>query len=249
MTFPWLMSAAFALRSISWVAVLTAAFFMAAVRRFTAWWAGLRAKPHGAMEWGRMILGGRRLGPRFFAGGCAIALLAVLGIQTSLWWARNSHGLREWLRIPAHIKADGYMRELQEALLWVRHNTEPNAVLVSNSCTPENMKKDHWGALDRTLTGVHFYYSALSERRQWFEGPSYIMDTTRARVRASQAADFFYRGQQLSHTTVAPGPSYILLDRSLADGAEVKLPLGRRVFRNKRMEVYRLSPSVRDAEQ
>ena len=53
---------------------------------------------------------------------------------------------------------------MQEALLWVRHNTERNAVLVANACTPENMKKDHWVTLDRTLTGVHFYYSALSER-------------------------------------------------------------------------------------
>ena len=36
-------------------------------------------------------------------------------------------------------------------------------------------------------------------------------------------------------------PTYVLLDRSLSDGAEVTLPLGRRVFYNSRMEVYRLS--------
>ncbi len=236
------------------MAVLTAGCLMAVARRLTAWWCGFRALP------GRLdpVMGGllvrtmpaaRRILPRVVAGSCAAALLVILTIQTSLWGVRNYSGLREWLKTPTDLKPDGYMQELQEALLWVRNHTEPNAVLVSNACTPENMKKDHWGALDRTLTGVHFYYSALSERRLWFEGPSYIMDTTRARVRASQAADFFYRDQRLLPTTVAPGPSYILLDRSLADGAKVTLPLGRRVFTNRRMEIYRLSPSLTENAQ
>lgn len=234
------------------MAVLTAGCLMAATRRCVLWWSGFRVVPRvldpatGSI-FARAIPGARRAVPRLVAGSCAAALLAVLTIQTSLWGVRNYSGLREWFKTPTDLKPDGYMQELQEALLWVRNNTEPNAVLVSNSCTPENMKKDHWGALDRTLTGVHFYYSALSERRLWFEGPSYIMDTTRARSRASQASDFFYRDQLLAHTTVAPGPSYVLLDRSLADGAKVSLPRGRRVFTNRRMEVYRLSPSLADA--
>jgi hypothetical protein len=110
-------------------------------------------------------------------------------------------------------------------------------VLVANSCTPENMKKDHWGSLDRTLTGVHFYYSAISEGRLWFEGPNYILDTTRARL----ASNFFYRGESLPPETVSEDPTYVRLDRSLADGAEVSLPLGHRVFGNERIEIYRLS--------
>ena len=236
------------------MAVLTAGCLMAVARRFAAWWSGIRPAPwvselKPAGWFVRALAGTPRVVRRCVAGGCVAALLAVLTIQTSLWGVRNFSGLREWFKTPTDLKPDGYMQELHEALLWVRHNTEPNAVLVSNSCTPENMKKDHWGALDRTLTGVHFYYSALSERRLWFEGPSYIMDTTRARVRASQAADFFYRDQRLSHTTVAPGPSYILLDRSLADGAKVTLPRGRRVFTNRRMEIYRLSPTLADNAQ
>lgn len=236
------------------MAVLTAGCLMAATRRFAAWWSGIRPAPwvselKPAGWFVRAMAGTPRIVRRCVAAGCVAALLAVLGIQTSLWGVRNFSGLREWMKTPTDLKPDDYMQELREALLWVRQNTEPNAVLVANACTPENMKKDHWGALDRTLTGVHFYYSALSERRLWFEGPNYIMDTTRARVRASQAADFFYRDQHLSHTTVAPGPSYILLDRSLADGAKVTLPRGRRVFTNRRMEVYRLSPVLVDNAQ
>jgi hypothetical protein len=106
------------------------------------------------------------------------------------------------------------------------------------------MRKDHWGALDRTLMGVHFYYSALSERRLWFEGPNYIMDTSRARLRASLASNFFYRGRELAPVIVTEAPSYVLLDRSLKDDAVVTLPLGARVFSNPRISIYRLSEAV-----
>jgi hypothetical protein len=223
------------------MAVLTAAFVIAAYRRFVVWLnepnlSTARTRPATSLQ-----LLARRSWPRFIlgAGGLAIVVVA-LAVQTSLWWTRNSAGLRQFLKTPADLKPDDYMQELQEALLWVRNNTEPDAVLVANSCTPENMKKDHWGALDRTLTGVHFYYSAISERRMWFEGPNYILDTTKARARASTAANFFYRGGPLRSEEVSDGPTYVLLDRSLADGAQVSLPLKNRIFVNRRMEVYRL---------
>jgi hypothetical protein len=212
------------------MAVLAAGFFVAAARRISSWWSS-----EGGVV--RTTFWLRRA-----AVGSVVALfVASLAVQTSLWWTRNSSGLREFLRTPLDIQPDGYMKELQEALLWVRHNTEPQAVLVANACTPENMKKDHWGALDRTLTGVHFYYSALSERRLWFEGPNYIMDTTRARLRASMASNFFYRGKSLSPASVSSAPTYVLLDHSLKDNAKVSLPEGSRVFANSRIEIFRLS--------
>jgi hypothetical protein len=173
-------------------------------------------------------------------GGLAVSVAAV-GVQTSGWWTLNSTGLREFLKTPTDLQPDGYMRELREALLWVRANTEPDAVLVANAFTPENMKKDHWGALDRTLMGVHFYYSAISERRLWFEGPNYILDTTRARLRARIASNFFYHGTPLLPSAVSAAPTYILVDRSLKDGARVPLPLDSHLFSNSRLDVYRLS--------
>jgi hypothetical protein len=126
-------------------------------------------------------------------------------------------------------------------MLWIRAHTEPDAVLVANVWTPENMKKDHWGALDRTLMGVHFYYSALSERRLWFEGNQYQLDATRTTIRANLASNFFYRGRPLPPAVVSDGPSYVVRDRSLKDGAQVPLPPGRLVFTNARLDVYRLS--------
>jgi hypothetical protein len=234
------------------MAVLTAAFLVAATRRIGAGWRQAKQDPGSAAArpfaaaGATFALASRRAAwwSRAMIAAAAGVLAMAWVVQTSLWWTRNRVGLHEWIRTPADIQPDSYMRELREALLWVRESTELNAVLVANACTPENMRKDHWGALDGTLTGVHFYYSALSERRLWFEGPNYIMDTTRARRRADLASEFFYRGQPLSSTRVAgDGPCYVLLDRSLNDGAQVTLPAGRRVFANSRMEVYRIAIS------
>lgn len=212
------------------MSVLTAGFLIALAR-------GVRAR------WNAGALARRpRLLPRLLLGTGLTALAAVLTVQMSLWVARNRVGFQEWVKTPTNLRPDGYMQELREALLWVRQNTEPDAVLVANACTPENMKKDHWGALDRTLTGVHFYYSALSERRLWFEGPNYILDTTRARIRANMASNFFYRSRPLAPEIIGDSPSYVLHDRSLKDGAVVTLPLGARVFSNARIDIYRLSP-------
>jgi hypothetical protein len=212
------------------MSVLAAAFVVSFARRVIGW--RRRAGWQPAAAWRRIV-----------GAGALAAFLLVLGVQTSLWGQRNLTGFSAWLKTPTDTKPDAYMRDLREAMLWVRAHTEPDAVLVPNAFTPENMKKDHWGALDRTLMGVHFYYSALSERRLWFEGPAYHLDTTRHRIRANLASNFFYRGRELPPGTVSGGPSYILRDRSLSDGAEVPLPAGRLVFTNARMDVYRLSLS------
>ena len=68
------------------------------------------------------------------------------------------------------------------------------------------------------------------------------IDTTKARIRANLAANFFYRGHPLEAGVVATAPSYALIDRHLRDGAAVTLPVGARVFASDRFEVYRLSP-------
>lgn len=212
------------------LAALAAGFLVHAARRTAGCWLWMRraASPRSARE----------IALAAVAGAAALALL----VQTTSWGRRNYDGLCEWLRTPTDLKPDATMHDLREAMLWIREHTEPNAVLVANAFTPENMKKDHWGALDRTLMGVHFYYSALSERRLWFEGPAYHTDATRHRIRANMASNFFYRGGELPPAVVNGGPSYILRDRSLHDGAEVPKAQGRLVFTNARMDIYRLAP-------
>ena len=213
------------------LSVLTAGFLVAAWRRAAVWRAG-----RGPLWTQRPAV------TRGLLATGTLALVLTVGMQGSLWWRRNLPGLGEWARTASDLRPDPEMRDLREALLWIRQHTESDAVLVPNAFTPENMRRDHWGALDRTLMGVHFYYSALAERRLWFEGPHYILDTTKARIRANLAANFFYRGHPLEAGVVATAPSYALIDRHLRDGAAVTLPVGARVFASDRFEVYRLSP-------
>lgn len=243
------------------MAALAAAFFAGAFRRITVWWRESRTAPsagsrspfavRAAPGGGETVDAGwaAHWVPRVLVVGGALVLGFVLVVQASLAWKRSHAGFGEWMKTPTDLKPDPYMRDLQEGLLWVRGNTERNAVIVANAFTPENMKKDHWGALDRTLMGVHFYYSALSERRLWFEGPNYLLDTTRARLRASMASGFFYRGWALPPAVVTDGPCYVLVDRTLADGAEPRLPLANRLYANSRLEVYRFSEFAGDGFQ
>lgn len=222
------------------LAVLAGAFILDVIRRFQTWRSQSVRRLAAAIKapvsaWAR----------RGFKGFATVLLAFVLSVQAGLWVSRNQAGFADWLSAPVKAGAEDRMKELEEALLWVRKNTETNAVIVANACTPENMKKDHWGALDRTLTGVHFYYSALSERRLWFEGPSYIMDTTRARIRANLASAFFYRGHRLDTALMSGDPCYVLVDRSLADGAKVIGSEGSKVFANSRIEIYRMPHSGR----
>jgi len=67
------------------------------------------------------------------------------------------------------------------------------------------------------------------------------MDTTRARIRANLASAFFYRGRPLDPMTISGDPCYVLVDRSLDDGAKVPSTGHTRVFNNARIDIYRMS--------
>ncbi|MBI5381384.1 MAG: hypothetical protein HZA31_05745 [Opitutae bacterium] len=167
--------------------------------------------------------------------------LALLVLQVGLWHVRNRPGLHRWFYKEYHAKSQ--MQPLQEALIWVRAHTEHNATLISNVFTPENLRRDRWGALDRTKIGLHFYYSALAERRLWVEGPIYSRDPKKADQRMRLAADIFYHDRSPTTALFGNKPCYILLDRTVQDGARVPLTDLQRVFANERIEVYRV-PSL-----
>jgi hypothetical protein len=131
----------------------------------------------------------------------------------------------------------------------VRTHTEPNAVVISNAFTTENLKRDRWGAIDHTRVGLHFYYSALAERRLWVEGPIYTLEPAEAQRRMRLAADIFYRSKLPMALLTSLSPCYLLLDRSLQDDARVALPSPQRVFANSRIEIYRVPNATRAARQ
>lgn len=193
-------------------------------------------------------------GPAFrspaWPAAAAGIIAASLLLQISVWTIRNAPLFAGWLRSPAETRIDADTRDLAEAMLWIRHHTERDAVLVANAWTPENTRRDHWGALDRTLLGVHFYYSALSERRLWLEGHHYVLNGPLLARRAAQASDFFYRGAALTREQVSNASVYLVVDRSLRDDAARQLTTDTLRFSNRRIDVHAMpsAPSPRGAE-
>jgi hypothetical protein len=227
------------------LAVLAAAFMVSLWQRICGWrrrgWGAAPAVrenlgPEAVRSW--QLVARRRFALATVAGAFFAALFVF---QASLWVLRNGPALERWLHASTRVEQE--MGSLRQALAWVRENTEPNAVLVANAFTPENLKKDRWGAIDHTRVGLHFYYSALSERRLWVEGPTYSLDPAEAQRRMQRAADVFYRARSPQTTLAMASPCYLLLDRSMGDEATVALAETSRVFANARIEIYRV-PSL-----
>jgi hypothetical protein len=187
----------------------------------------------------------RGLGGRvwlWLAGG---SIATAILVQAAVWAGRNYAGFSTWLAQPPPTRIEHDLQELAEALLWVRRNTEPGAVLIANACTAPNLRADHWDALDHTLAGVHYYYSAISERRILVEGPNYLWDAGRARERLELASSIFYRGALPPANLVGTAPWYLLRDHKVRDAAPVSLASIPRAFANSRIEIYRLpSPAA-----
>ena len=175
-----------------------------------------------------------------FAAAVALLVGVTLTFQLRSTVLALRRGMGEWLRPVIGVRALPAMELLHEATGWLRHNAEPNAVIVANAFTQSNRDKDRWGALDGTLVGVHFYYSALSERRLLLEGPNYLLDPRRVIQRMEIAANIFYRQQPPTAEMLDGAPGYVLLDRAVGDAAKVALPESARVFTNARIDLYRV---------
>lgn len=169
-----------------------------------------------------------------------VGLGSTLLIQSSLWFARSRRGFADWLAVRPDLRINDDLVPMYEAMLWLRANSERHAVVVANAFTEKNLKEGRGVLVDHTTAGVHYYYSALSERHLWIEGPSYQLDLDRSRQRLALADRLFYRGYVPSSRVFARGPVYVLLDHAIGDGARLALPERHRVFSNGRFEVYRL---------
>lgn len=168
----------------------------------------------------------------------AITASVLVIIQANLWLQRCKPGFTRWLRAPSRIESQ--MAELADAMRWIRRNTETNAILIANAYTPENMRKDKWGALDHTKITLHFFYSALAERSLLVDGPTYSLQPAEAWRRMRLAAEIFYEKRYSGIALPRPGPVYLIVDRALRDSVQVDLPSSQRLFANARIEVYRL---------
>lgn len=235
------------------LAVLSAAFMVSAAGRLRCWWgrrtgeiatpAGLTIDPFGRPA----AVGPPR--PAWPARALAVAVVVVTGstlaVQTGLWVTRNRTGFEAWLRMDSRVAVNDDLLPLYDAMFWVRRHTEPNAVLVANAFTQRNLRHGRGVLVDHTTAGVHYYYSAVSERRLWVEGPSYQLDFQRMRRRMAVAAKVFYGNLPPSRPMFSVAPSYVVIDHSVGDDAKVALPSEARVFANSRFDIYRVPPRIK----
>jgi hypothetical protein len=235
------------------LAVLSAAFMVSVAGRLRRWWgrrkgeittpAGLTIDPFGRPA--DPGLAAPAWPARLLAAGVIVVTGATLAIQTNLWITRNRPGFAAWMRMDARVAVNDELLPLYDAMFWIRRHTEPNAVLVANAFTQRNLRHGRGVLVDHTTAGVHYYYSALSERRLWVEGPSYQLDFQRMRRRMAIAAKVFYGGLTPSRAMFSVQPSYVVIDHSVGDGAKVALPSSARVFANSRFEIYRVPPRTK----
>jgi hypothetical protein len=174
-----------------------------------------------------------------YAGG-GIGLAAILIVQL----INTGHSLRpgwlDWQRRGTVAAVTPDLVPLCETMDWIRRHTERDAVLIANAFSVKTIPHGRGVRVDDTTVGVHYYYSALSGRRVWVEGPTYLLDQAEARRRLCEVTGFFARHRRPSPDFFANGPAYILIDHRIPDGLSLTLPRQARVYSNDRYDVFRL---------
>jgi hypothetical protein len=169
---------------------------------------------------------------------CCIPLLGVLGLVKPITLA----GVGAWKtlrhqQIATRDSASSYgmTAALYRGLLWVRGHTTSCDVLAVNN----HRESAH------TKTSLYFYYSAFTERRVYLESWYYTPNGTRL-------ADPFPQRLRLNTEAVSDGSagalrrlaragvSYVLIDKTHGGGAVAARSVGRLVFANSALDVYRL---------
>jgi hypothetical protein len=168
----------------------------------------------------------------------SLAVVGVLAVQVNHSRLRNRTGFDLWLRESARAE-DPALARLAAGLDWVRRHAPINAVLVANAFTPGHTRADHLAVVDRTTVDKYYYYSALSERRLWVEGPAYAYDPSEVERRMQIAAELF-AGERRRLPESAP--YYLLVDHALEDRSPVVIPEAVCEFRNDRVAIYRMPP-------
>jgi hypothetical protein len=217
------------------LAVLATGFIVSAV---TYWAHEYRSRQtHRSIQ--SPSLGLRSLQRAFRILGTAGVALCLL-LQSAFALLRDRDGFEAWLRFTSDVKINDDLLPLYDAMQWLRDHTESDAVLVANAFTASNLHNGRGVLVDHTTAGVYYYYSALSERRLWIEGPSYLLDAERVQRRLRQADRIFYHHRPPTTAMMTLDPCYIVLDHGIGDGASIALPAKQRVYANSRFEIYRI---------
>jgi hypothetical protein len=174
------------------------------------------------------------------AGSLATACLVV---QVGATWRGSRQGWNDWLHFNSTVRINDDLLPLYETTRWLKAHTEEDAILLSNAFTLPNLRSGRGILVDHTTAGVHYYLSALSERRLWIEGPTYLLDQAEARHRLVRAAELYYHARPLPPASGA-NSRYAIVDHSIGDDASVPPGGALRVFANRRFEVFQLASAA-----
>jgi hypothetical protein len=172
--------------------------------------------------------------------GPVFAVAAVIGLQTYHWARRNLTGYHHF-KAAVVAPEDTGMRALRDGMAWVRANTPRDALVVANAFTRDTMQVAQTAAIDRTTVDKYFYYSALSGRRLWVEGPTYLRNQAEASRRIETATKLLH-GEPLSEQEYKQlsrwAHLYLVVDNALPESARVSVTSLNCVYSNERIAVY-----------
>lgn len=168
-----------------------------------------------------------------------LLLMGVFALQMMNFMLANRSGLKLWHVFAATGRTSG-LAELHAGMDWIRHNLPADSVLVANSFTPDTAGVGHLAVLDRTTLNKHYYYSALSERRLFVEGPAYLRNQKEAKARMRIVQAISAGGPPLETAVLQRPHCYFLVDRALARTQAMIPATAVPLFENKRIALYKL---------
>ena len=164
----------------------------------------------------------------------------VAAVQLGHWKQLNRSAWLAWWR--EETQPLGTMPDLNAAMVWVRENTPVDAVLVADAFRGRWFARERLPVVDNTTVDKYYFYTALSGRRLWVEGPTYLRDQDEARRRMAQVERLLAEGP-----TALPGersrdePWFLLIDHDLPPVKPVGFAWQNPVFSNRRISIYRLN--------
>lgn len=174
---------------------------------------------------------------RHSAWAAVFMLLAAVQMNYQLLGARD--GWQRWFVLGTEAyEAD--LVVLHEGLDWVRRETPVDSVLLASLFIPANTDPEALSVVDRTTLDKHYYYSALSGRRLWVEGPAYLRDYPEALRRMQLTNELLRSGNCEPLLNELRQPCYLVIDRSLPVTLARPIDGSSKVFENSRLTIYKL---------
>jgi len=175
---------------------------------------------------------------RILAGLIAVILgFTIFNTLSSLKTERES-GLPNWVGREASQPYDSISEEEYAGMLWLKNNTEKNAVFASD--------RQHYLLTESLADARYYYYTAFSERQCYLEGYNYISTHEKDFVtiideRFRRMKRVFAGNEQALEELIASGVDYLVVTRFIHPEFKLAERFGSVAFENEGITIYRLN--------